>query len=80
MDFDLKNKMMKRQYIQPNLEISYINLKGSILADPTLVVGNGSNTIYGTSMDSNQGGFDEEEDDNLKSNDLWDDSKDNLWE
>ena len=72
---------MKRLYIQPNTEISSVNLKGSVLGDdPKFVVDNGSHTIYGTSMDCNQGGFDEEEDDNLKSNDLWDDSKDNLWE
>jgi len=73
MSIDLKQKMMKRQYIQPDLEISNINLKGSILADPTIVVENGSHTIYGTNMDSNQGGFDEDEDWDIPTNSsLWD--------
>ena len=73
----IKEKNMKRQYIQPNTEICQINLNGSILTDqtdPTLTVGQGSQKMYGTSMDSNQSGFDDEEDFDLSSNtSLWDD-------
>ena len=66
---------MKRLYIQPNTEISSVNLKGSVLGnDPNIVTGNASSQIYGTSMDSNEGGFDEDEDDFMSTNtSLWDD-------
>ena len=66
---------MKRLYIQPNTEINSVNLKGSVLEDkdPKFFMDNGSHKTYGTSMDSNQGGFDEDVNDFMPtSTSLWD--------
>jgi len=61
---------MKKNYVSPEIKVLKSALEGAVLADHS----------YGDA-DSKKGFFDDyEEDDNLKSNDLWDDSKDNLWE
>ena len=60
---------MKKIYLKPMVEVA------QLLTDGIMQDGHSNNMPT-----AKQGFFDEEEDDNLKSNDLWDDSKDNLWE
>jgi len=60
---------MKKIYLKPMVEVT------QLLTDGIMQDGHSNNMPT-----AKQGFFDEEEDDNLKSNDLWDDSKDNLWE
>ena len=60
---------MKKIYMKPMVEVMKFQA-GGLMDD-----GHSNNMPA-----AKQGFFDEEEDDNLKSNDLWDDSKDNLWE
>ena len=60
---------MKKKYMSPEIVVFKTSSEGALLDTHTC-----------GDADSKKGFFDEEEDDNLKSNDLWDDSKDNLWE
>lgn len=65
---------MKRRYIQPITELTNINLCGSILQDPGMPGDNGSIEFYATTIDANQGGFDEDDAWDLPSNSsIWDD-------
>ena len=60
---------MKKEYKTPMLSIAKVE------SESPMMTASDNNNDWGQSK---QGFFDE--DDNLKSNDLWDDSKDNLWE
>ena len=60
---------MKKIYLKPMVEVT------QLLTDGIMQDGHSNN------MPSAKGfGFFDEEDENLKSNDLWDNDKDNLWE
>ena len=58
---------MKKKYVSPEIKVVKSAREGVLLMHS------------GEWADTKKGFFEEEEDDNLKSNDLWDDSKDNLW-
>ena len=59
---------MKKNYVSPEIKVVTSAREGVILM-------HSEDWARGK-----KGFFDEEEDENLKSNDLWDDDKDNLWE
>ncbi len=59
---------MKKNYVSPEIKVVKSVLERAILE------------MSDDWASGKKGFFDEEEDDNLKGNDLWDDSKDNLWE
>ena len=59
---------MKKNYVSPEIKVVKSVLEGEILRQ---------SYDWG---DAKQNNFFEEEDDNLKGNDLWDNDKDNLWE
>lgn len=67
---------MKRQYIQPITELVKINLGGSILGEGggvDIVDDPKSNPPYAYTMDSNEGGFDDDDAWDLpKQSSLWD--------
>lgn len=59
---------MKKIYVKPIVEVMKFQA-GGLMEDG-----------HSNNMPSAKGfGFFDEEDENLKSNDLWDDDKDNLW-
>lgn len=62
---------MKKEYKTPMLSIIKVD------SESTMVNASINDGDWGQSK---KGFFDEDEEDNLKGNDLWDDSKDNLWE
>lgn len=66
---------MKREYIQPHTEAVVVKCNEKLMWGEMGIESQGQDHT-----NAKTGFFDEEEDDNLKSNDLWDDSKDNLWE
>ncbi len=59
---------MKKNFVSPEIKVVKSTREGVILMH---------SQDWG---DAKQNNFFEEDDDNLKGNDLWDDSKDNLWE
>ena len=66
---------MKREYIQPHTEAVVVKCNEKLMWGGLAIESQGEDHT-----NAKTGFFDYEEDDAFKSNDLWDNGKDNLWE